>query len=104
MKKLNCWEVKQCGCCEGGTHVDEKGPCPASTMVSLSGVNGGKNGGRSCWAIDWTHCKTKEGGRFSDKYSTCLACSFYMQVWLEEGLDFRGVRAIRRVIEGRQAA
>ena len=99
MKKLNCWEVKQCGCSPGGVNVDKSGPCPASTIDTVKGMNGGHNGGRACWAIDGTCCK-KQGARFPEKFSKCLDCSFYMQVWNEEGVHFHGVRAIRRKLEG----
>jgi len=40
MKKLNCWEFKQCGREAGGAHVDEFGVCPATKEQRLDGVHG----------------------------------------------------------------
>lgn len=60
--KLNCWQVKKCGREPGGAKTAELGICPAAAEVALSGTNGGKNGGRACWAIAGTLCGGKVQG------------------------------------------
>jgi hypothetical protein len=56
MPKKNCWEVKQCGREPGGSKTADMGVCPAAADSSSDGVNGGKNGGRICWALAGTFC------------------------------------------------
>ncbi len=87
MKKMNCWEVMKCGREPGGSKVHELGVCPAATDVSCDGLNGGKNGGRICWAITGTFCGGEVQGSFAQKRLSCMNCDFYKQVKAEEGLD-----------------
>ncbi|MBI4669567.1 MAG: hypothetical protein HY747_10385 [Elusimicrobia bacterium] len=84
-KKLNCWEFKKCGREPGGANVESMGICPASTEKSCDGFNGGKNGGRICWAAAGTFCGGKVQGIFAKKVSVCLECNFFQQVVKEEG-------------------
>ena len=56
MAKQNCWEFKSCGRQPGGAKTAELGLCPAATEPRLNGVNSGRNGGRSCWAMTGTLC------------------------------------------------
>jgi len=35
----------------GGKNVEEFGVCLTSIHTQFNGINGGKNGGRVCWAI-----------------------------------------------------
>ena len=86
--KLNCWEAKDCGRHPGGEKVEELGVCPATTEQKVHGVNGGINGGRSCWAIQQTLCGDKVQGGFSDKFAACMKCDFYTSVSDEEGSNF----------------
>lgn len=85
---MNCWEYKQCGREPGGNKVKDLGICPAATEQKLHGINGGTNGGRSCWVIKETLCGNQVQGGFAEKLSKCLGCDFYSTVRDEEGSDF----------------
>lgn len=85
MAKLNCWEFMNCGKGPGGF----KGPCIAALDKRLDKVNGGCNGGRSCWVVAGTLCGKKVQGDFASKLSSCLDCSFHMMVQNEEGSNFK---------------
>jgi hypothetical protein len=85
MAKMNCWEFKKCGREPGGAKVGELGECPAAKEKLVDGLNDGKNGGRSCWAIAGTLCGGKVQGSFAAKLSNCLQCEFYQLVGTEEG-------------------
>jgi len=85
--KLNCWEVKKCGRQPGGAKVSELGVCPAATTPA-DGANGGKNGGRICWALTGTLCGGKVQGRFAQKLDNCTQCEFYIAVRQDEGANF----------------
>jgi hypothetical protein len=87
MEKLNCWEIKNCGRETGGSKVQELGICPASTDESSEGLNGGKAGGRICWAVTGTLCGGKVQGTSAQKQYTCMSCEFYCKVKEEEGPD-----------------
>ncbi len=64
--KQNCWEMKKCGREPGGVKTPELGLCPASTDKTADGLNGGKNGGRICWAVTGTFCGGKIQGTFAE--------------------------------------
>lgn len=81
----NCWQVRQCGREPGGARVAELGICTAATETRLDGLNGGKNGGRACWALAGTLCGGKVQGTFATKMGNCLACNHYQLVHSEEG-------------------
>ncbi len=87
MNKLNCWEFMKCGREPGGARVSEKGICRAATDTSASGLNGGKNGGRICWAIVGTIFGENRETCAKDRFS-CLSCNFFDLVEMEEGIDF----------------
>ncbi len=82
--RLNCWEVKKCGREPGGTHVHDLGVCPAAVEARLDTVHGGRNAGRSCWAVAGTLCQGEVQGTFAQKYRNCETCEFYQQVKSEE--------------------
>lgn len=88
MGKVNCWESKKCGREPGGAKVKELGVCPVFNDNSANNLNGGKQGGRICWAVTGTYCGGKVQGTFAQKKLTCLSCEFYRQVKMEEGADF----------------
>lgn len=88
MKKINCWEFELCGREEGGKNAEELGVCPAFSQTITDGMNGGKNGGRVCWAIAGTLCGGKTQGTFANKLDTCLNCDFYKSVQQQEGKAF----------------
>ncbi len=83
--KQNCWEFKKCGREPGGAKVNKLRICPAATEKRTDGIHGGKNGGRTCWAIAGTLCEGKVQGSFAKKLSSCLYCDFYKLVAQEEG-------------------
>ncbi|MBE0665173.1 MAG: hypothetical protein E4H23_06835 [Chrysiogenales bacterium] len=85
MKKLNCWEMKNCGRETGGDKAIEMGICPAATEESCEGLNGGKAGGRICWAVSGTLCGGKVQGTSAQKQFTCMSCEFFSKVKEEEG-------------------
>ncbi len=92
MLKQNCWEVKKCGREPGGVNVALLGKCPAATDVASDKLNGGKNGGRICWAVTGTMCGGKVQGTFAEKKLTCLSCEFFRQVKTEEDTKFQQLR------------
>jgi hypothetical protein len=85
-ERQNCWEFKECGRESGGAKSDACGVCPAAIDASSDGLNGGKNGGRICWAIAGTFCGDKVQGTFAEKEPTCMSCDFYKKVKEEEGI------------------
>lgn len=101
MKKQNCWEFKNCGRQAGGPRVSELGVCPASVNFSTDGLNGGKNGGRLCWAVAGTFCGGKCVGTFAQKIVACMDCEFYKKVRDEEGSGFNFARDGSRFKFGR---
>ena len=87
MAKTNCWEFKKCGREPGGAKSKEMGVCPATTEASCTGMNGGKNAGRICWAIAGTFCGGKVQGDFAQKSVSCMSCDFFKSVKQEEGAE-----------------
>jgi len=85
--KQNCWEMKNCGREPNGENVEELGVCPASTDISSDDLNGGKNGGRICWAISGTFCGGEVQGTFAQKELSCVGCEVYRMVQNEESLS-----------------
>lgn len=98
MKKINCWEFMKCGREPGGSNSIEFGICSASVETSADGINEGKNGGRSCWALSGTFCEGEVQGTFANKLDTCKQCNFYKLVQRDQGRDFKNVREIRRYL------
>ena len=86
--KLNCWEHKKCGREPGGGKVRELGMCPAAKERRLDGIHGGKNGGRTCWAVAGTFCGGEVQGTYAEKYGNCRKCDFYDLVWEQETHNF----------------
>ena len=89
MAKINCWEFKKCGREPGGAKADALGVCPAATETRVDGINGGKNGGRICWAVSGTLCGDEVQGTFAKKVADCMQCDFYKLVCKEEGKNFK---------------
>ncbi len=94
MAKSNCWEHKNCGRQPGGSKVSELGVCNAALEKRVDGVNGGANGGRSCWAISGTLCGGKVQGTFAVKLANCMQCEFFQRVSHEEGTRLENARNI----------
>jgi len=94
--KINCWEFKKCGREPGGAKTAALGICPAAEDAAATGMNGGRNGGRLCWALTGTLCGGKVQGTFAEKLMNCLACEFYGLVRSEEGASFKSAKDLRR--------
>lgn len=86
--KQNCWEIKKCGREKGGAKAGEFGVCPVFDRESANGINGGKNGGRICWAISHTYCDGKKQGDLAEKQVVCVKCEVFKKVQDEEGDNF----------------
>ena len=86
--KVNCWEFYGCGRESGGVNAMECGICPASIEKRLDGIHGGKNAGRSCWAVGGTFCEGCVKEDFNEKFHSCRECDFYKTVAHEEGSNF----------------
>ena len=84
----NCWEIKKCGREPGGVQVSHLGVCPAAIDASGNGINGGKNGGRICWAIAGTFCGGKVQGDYAQKAVSCMTCDVFKKIKNEEGGNF----------------
>lgn len=89
MEKLNCWEFMKCGKESGGSKAEELGVCPASVYSQADAANGGRSGGRICWAIAGTLCGGKPIGMFVPKIVNCLNCRFYKKVAEDEGSNLQ---------------
>ena len=87
--KTNCWEYKQCGRQEGGTHAEDLGVCPAAAENRLNGIHGGMNAGRACWVVAGTLCQGSVQGSFANKYAGCNSCDFYREVKKNEYPAFK---------------
>jgi hypothetical protein len=85
--KLNCWEFKKCGRDPGEVKITEYDVCPAATETSANGLNGGKNGGRICWAIAGTLSNDTIKGTFAKEKFSCLNCDFFRLVNKEENVN-----------------
>jgi hypothetical protein len=83
--KLNCWEFNNCEFASDGEKTDSF-TCPAASESSADGVNGGRNGGRICWAIAGTFCNDKIHGLFAKEKNSCLSCEFFKLVAEEENV------------------
>ena len=94
MSRLNCWEFKKCGREPGGAKVAELGVCPAAAEVRVDGMNGGKNGGRTCWAVAGTFCGGKVQGTYAAKLLSCIECDFYDLVYEQERRGVADAEAI----------
>lgn len=97
-KKLNCWEVMECGREPGGDKVAELGVCPVTEEEGAEGIHGGKNGGRCCWAIAGSLCKGEQQGNYAQKFGDCHRCKFYEMVKKEEMPQFKlGITILKEI-------
>lgn len=78
-QKINCWEYMRCERQPGGNLHDTDGGCPAAIDGMHDGINGGKNGGRFCWAVSGTFCFSEVQGSYAKKIQGCMDCGFF---WL----------------------
>jgi hypothetical protein len=77
---LNCWEFTNCGREPGGHRADDLGVCPAGADGRMDGVNGGRNGGRICWAVAGTFSHNRPQCIYADATRPCETCEFYLIV------------------------
>ncbi len=97
LAKVNCWEFKKCGREPGGAKVDQLGVCAAAAETRTDGVNGGKNGGRVCWAVTGTLCGGKVQGTFARKLANCLLdCTFFKETMKEERKNLELYPSVKR--------
>jgi hypothetical protein len=64
-----------------GKKTRELGACPAAAETKLDGVNDGKNGGRSCWAIAGTLSEGETQGTYAQKLGNCLKYMISMPLY-----------------------
>ena len=79
-KKLNCWEVKECGREPHGKNKSEYGVCPVTIESRLDGVHDGKNGGRCCWLVKFYLYKNNTAVECSCGFPDCNKCEFFCAV------------------------
>ncbi len=101
---MNCWEFQECGREPGGKKAREMGVCPVTVESSVSGINHGKNAGRSCWAVAGTLCGGDQQGTYAEKLGNCLQCDFYAFVRGQEREKFINTRKILDVLAGKITA
>ncbi|HTO93462.1 MAG TPA: hypothetical protein VMM80_03795 [Bacteroidota bacterium] len=94
MHSLNCWEFTQCGREPGGENAATQGICPAATARGAHGLNGGKNGGRACWAIAGSFARGEVCGTVAAHLGDCMACEFFARVGRDEGNGYQGAKSI----------
>lgn len=106
---MNCWTYMQCGREPGGKNVPERGVCAAASHPWPDGINGGINGGRTCWLVRNTQCTEALAEESGGRQVECGNCEFRLLVEKEENagisgdemaLDFNGIsiRAHARVL------
>ncbi len=88
-KLKNCWEVKKCGRGPDDAKTEGQIPCSAANENEFTGINGGRFGGRVCWAVAGTLCEGKLQGLFAEKIESCVNCKFFKQVFSEQGETFQ---------------
>ena len=84
---LNCWEFNNCGREPGGNQSEKLGICPAAEDIDCNGLNGGKNGGRICWAVAGTFSGNGVAGTFAQERFSCISCNFFKVVDKETGIE-----------------
>ena len=82
-KRLNCWEFNNCSMQSGDVNINASDICPVITNTSADGLNGGKNGGRICWAIAGTFADKSKGIPAKNRFS-CMTCDFFKLVEEQE--------------------
>jgi hypothetical protein len=77
---LNCWEYKKCGREPGGKYVEKYGICLVAIEKNCDGLNGGKNGGRSCWLWRESACAKIMKKSSIQNIRECRACAVYNSI------------------------
>ena len=86
--KQNCWEFNKCGREPSGANIAELGECITPRNISSDGLNGGKNGGRICWAVAGTFCRNNVQCIVTQNLMSCAVCDFFIKVMNEEDQQF----------------
>jgi hypothetical protein len=73
-KKQNCWEYMKCGRELEGKKVAELGICRAAADEFFNRMNGGKNGGRICFAVAGTFSNNVVQFQCTEKLASCKFC------------------------------
>ena len=76
-KIQNCWEYMKCGREPEGDKVAELGICRTAADAFFNGMNGGKNGGRICFAVTETFSNDEVQLPCTEKLASCKDCSFF---------------------------
>lgn len=78
-RPLNCWEYFAAN---SGREELPHGcqQCPVPRATAYDGINAGKNGGRSCWAVQGTRCHGQEPESVAEKSAQCVVCDFFQLV------------------------
>jgi hypothetical protein len=69
-----------------------------ATEARANGINGGTNGGRSCWAIAGSLCGGKVQGSYATKLGNCLQCDFFNEVRRQQADKFVSSREILNLV------
>jgi len=67
----------KCGREPGGEKVTELGICRAADEEFFNGINGGKNGGRICFAVAGTFSNDVVQCSCTEKLASCKDCIFF---------------------------
>jgi hypothetical protein len=87
-----------------GKKTRELGACPAAAETKLDGVNDGKNGGRSCWAIAGTLSEGETQGTYAQKLGNCLKYDFHAFVRSQQHGKYASTKKILDIIHGKITA
>jgi hypothetical protein len=80
VKRLNCWEFKNCGREKDGLMTPILGECPVAKAMKFDGLNDGIGAGRACWMVPDSACvRASVKGR-----PPCHSCEFYKRVVFEQ--------------------
>ena len=82
LRKLNCWQFKNCGREKGGLLAGALGECPVSTALKYDGMNDGVGAGRACWMVEDSCCRAAALTR--GQGNLCRHCEFYQRVLYEQ--------------------
>lgn len=77
MKKICCWEFKNCGREPGGRNADEYGVCPVTVDETLEGCCGPDEACTPCWSEVGTLCGGEIQGLYAKKLGNCLKCDYF---------------------------
>lgn len=77
MKKIRCWEFKNCGREPGGRNAEDLGVCPVTVNEDLEGCSDTENICSRCWTEVGTLCGGEVQGLYAKKVGSCLKCDYF---------------------------